>query len=608
MARFDDRRGQVASRSHNRRKSAPHAPAPRPFNAWVVLRLRSSLRLQSHGVTFLIMQQGIRRFRGRCIGRIRVVLAAVAAMAWMAVGLPADALGAPTMITEFPVAAGHPSDLEGLAVGADGNIWFQDHWWPEGSYHALIGRMDGAGNVEEFDEGLSKYSSPAEFVAGPDGNLWFADDGSALGGASVGRITPTGAITTFASGLGGGRPRTIDVGPDGNLWFTGVRGNPVIGFATLEGAITAFALPGKPWDAVGGPDGNIWFTYGGEGATPAIGRLEMQEGGGAVVTLFHSGLSVESEPYEILSAQDGYLWFSDIGGTTPTIGRVSSGGEIKEFTAGAGAEGGIWDITAGPAGNIWFTDRGGDNVGRVTPLGQISEFGNGELDEPQYITAGSDGNMWFTYSGGIGKVSPSGTVTRLRDGLGPSANPQEIVNAPDGRLWFISNSWTDPAIGRVIPGDDSPPSVSPPPAAPPVERPSSPPPVGRLALRTARISISRSGKAILRLACQSSIACSGKIRLVGFRRGWKAPRLIGASVFSIAAWGSAGVRIRLNRVGRKFMALKRRARVRLKIAPSSELLALDQPIWLRSAGRTRHHSWHRRRVEPTQVRVSPVDR
>ncbi|HEY0755326.1 MAG TPA: hypothetical protein VGD98_15310 [Ktedonobacteraceae bacterium] len=52
-------------------------------------------------------------------------------------------------------------------------------------------------------------------IAGPDGNLWF----SANRPAELGRITPSGQITTFTlpdpANISGG----ITSGPDGNLWF-----------------------------------------------------------------------------------------------------------------------------------------------------------------------------------------------------------------------------------------------------------------------------------------------------------------------------------------------------------------------------------------------------
>jgi virginiamycin B lyase len=53
-------------------------------------------------------------------------------------------------------------------------------------------------------------------VAGPDGNLWFTD----VGGHKIGRITPSGIISTFLWFDPAAEPIGIAVGPAGNLWFS----------------------------------------------------------------------------------------------------------------------------------------------------------------------------------------------------------------------------------------------------------------------------------------------------------------------------------------------------------------------------------------------------
>jgi hypothetical protein len=40
------------------------------------------------------------------------------------------------------------------------------------------------------------------------------------------------------------------------------------------------------------------------------------------------------------------------------------------FTGGSNPEG----ITTGPDGALWFTERGGNQIGRITPSGQVREF------------------------------------------------------------------------------------------------------------------------------------------------------------------------------------------------------------------------------------------
>jgi streptogramin lyase len=97
-------------------------------------------------------------------------------------------------------------------------------------------------------------TNPTHITAGPDGNLWITEDA----GNRIGRMTPTGVLSQFSSGLASGSaPDGITPGPDGNLWFTegGARG---IGRITPAGVITEFLdsnFESAARGIVSGPDG-----------------------------------------------------------------------------------------------------------------------------------------------------------------------------------------------------------------------------------------------------------------------------------------------------------------------------------------------------------------
>ncbi len=494
----------------------------------------------------------------------------------------ASAAAVPTSVTVAPVDVGHRFEAEDLFAAPNGDLFFNDYWWPEGSYRAVIGRIDRDGHVEELEEGLSPYSSPADFVAGPDGKVWFADSGEAMGGAAVGRVEPDGSIEEFRAGLGGSRPQQIVAGPDSRLWFTAGGPAPAIGFSSLAGQITAFDLPDRPWDVAAGPDREIWFTYGrAENGDQGVGRIVEKEDGW-VATVFHAGLREGSDPYELVSS-GGFLWFSDLDSSSPAIGRVSPDGTIEEFSAGLGARSEIGQIVAGPDGNVWFSDSGEGKVGRITSDGQITEFGNEMLSqgwELRYIAPGPDGNVWFTYNGGkVGKVTPGGELTVFDDGLGPELVPEEIVAGPDGELSFLGEGLaTGVDLGRIVPGDDSPPPASPPAVAPGPGTFG----VGRFAIRSGRISVAANGDLAVRGVCVGPPECDGVLNLTAFHRGWRVSgRMVASGNFVVPAGQEAGVRLRLDKTGRRLLAAEGGLKVRLTLVPHSGIAPANQLIRLR---------------------------
>jgi streptogramin lyase len=156
-------------------------------------------------------------------------------------------------------------------------------------------------------------------------------------------------------------------------------------------------------------------------------------------------------PAGITAGPDGNVWFAESAGSGG-IGRITPLGTITEFTAGLSgqAEG----IVLGPDGNLWFTEPSQEKIGRITPSGTITEFSiPGAPGKPAGIAAGHDGNLWFTIStgqGGIGRITPTGAITEFTSGLTSNSKPQAIAAGPDGNLWFTETA--NPAhIGRITP-------------------------------------------------------------------------------------------------------------------------------------------------------------
>ena len=112
-------------------------------------------------------------------------------------------------------------------------------------------------------------------------------------------------------------------------------------------------------------------------------------------------------------------------------------------------------ITRGPDGNVWFTEDAGDQVGRITPAGVISEY---HVPPPQDtlqslagIVTGPDGNIWLTQASATCQIlkghriclrdsevyamTTGGTIVR-KSGVLPFLELENITNGPGKDLWI----------------------------------------------------------------------------------------------------------------------------------------------------------------------------
>jgi streptogramin lyase len=277
------------------------------------------------------------------------------------------------------------SNVTGITVGPDGNLWYADYGLPFGTLG--VGKITTAGVATEYSSGIPSYNQPVDIVAGPDGNLWFTERSNA-----VGKITLGGAVTQYTvDPPGGGNPNQITVGPDGNLWWT--EGSNDIGTITPAGAFTEYSSGISPPANGGGgdlggittgPDGNLWFTNQTAGQ---IGKITTA----GVVTEYSSGIT--SNPMAIVTGPNGNLWFTESSGTS--IGEITTAGAVTEHALMGGGYG--TSIIVGPDGNFW---TGGGVIYRITPAGVTTAF---EV-AASAVVLGPDGNIWFAGSCGIGKL------------------------------------------------------------------------------------------------------------------------------------------------------------------------------------------------------------
>jgi virginiamycin B lyase len=323
-------------------------------------------------------------------------------------------------------------------------------------------------------------------ISGPDKNLWFLDSNG--NGEQIGRITPAGSITWFATI---NDPSTFDpptnfltLGPDGNVRFN-TTGD--IGKITPTGVVTLYPTPALAPTISGltpGPDGNVWFTSSPASsgkdtqAASVVGRIT-PSGEIATFPVLSGPLGDQVVTGPIVEGSDGELWFGALvptgsNGTELDMGSVTPSGQITLHPIGKAAqtiEGGIgFDVTRGPGGRPWLIDGGLPILGpkgstlpqailRIDPSGHFKRFRISLASSRLLgaIISGPRHNLYFTvtdsnYDVGpnpeptIGTRSASGRVSfvsvppRIAPNFwgGGMFTPEPVTTGSDGNLWYIT--------------------------------------------------------------------------------------------------------------------------------------------------------------------------
>jgi DNA-binding beta-propeller fold protein YncE len=110
---------------------------------------------------------------------------------------------------------------------------------------------------------------------------------------------------------------------------------------------------------------------------------------------------------------------------------------VTEFSVPT-PNGGPFSIASRPDGNIWFAEVGGNEVGRISPGGTITEFS--ASGNPGGIAVGPDGALWFSESDSEQNDNakrsagspPVVTSTASTASLGGAAETPQLVQAMAG--------------------------------------------------------------------------------------------------------------------------------------------------------------------------------
>ncbi len=182
--------------------------------------------------------------------------------------------------------------------------------------------------------------------------VYVSDDGNDV----IYQIATNGSTATYASGVG--VPEGLAFDSSGNLYVT--NGSSSLLKVTPGGAVTTLATGVGNQAVAVGPDGNIYVANG----SNTISQVTP----GRVVTTFATGFA---EVYGLTFAANGNLYATDGNAGAGILYQITPGGTVTSFATGVGYADGL---TVDGTGNFYVSDLTGGRIFEVSSGGAVSTF------------------------------------------------------------------------------------------------------------------------------------------------------------------------------------------------------------------------------------------
>ncbi len=328
-------------------------------------------------------------------------------------------------------------NANGIVSDSNGNLWFTQRT------DSQVGELNPTtGITTEFAPTGS--SGPLGIALGADGNIYYAEAGWDPNnpGSTIGLVDPSnGTVNDYATQTANSDPWGIVSDPfGGDLWFTESNADKIGRIDPQTKAISEFSIPtanSDPEAIAVDPSGNVWFV---ESNAARIGVLNPNNPGSI------QEYDVAYTPEGIVSDSNGNIWVSEANGSTFYLDEYNSsnGALINQYPVPSGHS--AYALTLGPDGDIWFTDENG-YIGTLSSNGSFTFYATTDA-YPVGITSAADGNIWFTgtgteLAGGVFAPNVIGVVT-----LSSTSNPTKlaVTTQPPGAVTAVDGFGLEVAV------------------------------------------------------------------------------------------------------------------------------------------------------------------
>jgi streptogramin lyase len=279
--------------------------------------------------------------------------------------------------------------------------------------------------------GPTDHGSSLAITSGIDKSLWV----TLTADAAIMKISTGGAAEIYPTPTPDSSPEAIVEVNGKDMWFS-EWGTGCVGSITAKGKITEYSTGLSETNSVGmtTTDKEAWFTtdYYGIGKVTEAGKVHL-----------YSFPDDSSQPTAITLGPDGNLWFVEAEGNN--VGKITPEGEVKEYNVGFNGFSNSFGIAAGSDGRIWFADPGNSipRIGAIKTDGSgLTYYSAGLTGEADSIVAGPDGNLYFGEFGGVvGRITTAGVITEFPLPMSEGSFPVlSLTVGPDGNIWFSNNS------------------------------------------------------------------------------------------------------------------------------------------------------------------------